>query len=807
MTSEGETTMARDSIPPPLVLLFSGLFVVFTGMIPQPPPSNEPPAPWMMYMFAVMGLSGGYLGLSMLTRLVEWMFPNVIPGFAVRIFSPGWRFLAWINSILSTVCLLGLSLLPLASLLLLIPVITPDESVISNSIRPQRSGLAKFASRIFGLISGLVMLIAILAFSCEFVNALNLTNPYFGTLARKILTTNLVNILPPVLVNQWPYVILCVYACDLIVLFAIGKVPVRYNLRNVVVRWRISLLTGAAFTLVVGLLTVMLAFLNGLNELTANSGIPGNVFVLSDGATDELFSNFTRGDISRAELEEAVFDRNEQPLRTPVRIKTMPKPGTDLTPKLCSKETYFVINQPVQAEMSAIPQNILPVDWLGVFGGGGVLLASMFVPITRRLYFRFVGDLGMLFLSTIAIAGIAVSIYQVKTALSERGWMPMDDVELIGGEWFRASAKDAIPAVLSFEAANRFGPGNNRNTLKVGDVFLVRGQKYVVSGLMQTRDEAIRRSFVQMWTEQNRYSVERPRRRFVSLRGIDDPFVAEHVHEVDFIEGKWFSDAGVVDLPDGRRGVPAIIGEGAAGTFGADVGKDRLGVGDEFKLGDLNMVVVGVMKSEGTTFNSEVWTKNDLVAKEFGKSSFTTLIMRVEGDSAENAAIMAFHFANRYKSPRVKAVPEPVYYSDMGKANNQLFGVVSIVAAIMAIGGIFGVMNTMFAAIAQRTRDIGVLRILGFKRWQVLVSFMLESLFIAMLGGLMGCILGSLADGYTAQSILSSGPGGGKAVVLKITVDTNVLICGMLFTLVMGRLGGLLPALSGMRLGILESLR
>ena len=80
----------------------------------------------------------------------------------------------------------------------------------------------------------------------------------------------------------------------------------------------------------------------------------------------------------------------------------------------------------------------------------------------------------------------------------------------------------------------------------------------------------------------------------------------------------------------------------------------------------------------------------------------------------------------------------------------------------------------MFAAVAQRIKDIGVLRIIGFKRWQVLVSFLLESLLIAGVGGLCGMLLGSLCHGLTATSVLSSGAGGGgKTVILRLVVDAE----------------------------------
>jgi ABC-type antimicrobial peptide transport system permease subunit len=136
-----------------------------------------------------------------------------------------------------------------------------------------------------------------------------------------------------------------------------------------------------------------------------------------------------------------------------------------------------------------------------------------------------------------------------------------------------------------------------------------------------------------------------------------------------------------------------------------------------------------------------------------------------------------------------------------------VFFAIVFVAVVIGIGGIFGVMNTMFAAISQRIKDVGVLRILGFARWQILVSFFLESLAIALLGGLIGCALGSLCHGVTATSIVSGGQGGGKSVILTLTVDASTLAIGLLFTLIMGALGGLLPSFSAMRLRPLEALR
>ncbi len=115
-------------------------------------------------------------------------------------------------------------------------------------------------------------------------------------------------------------------------------------------------------------------------------------------------------------------------------------------------------------------------------------------------------------------------------------------------------------------------------------------------------------------------------------------------------------------------------------------------------------------------------------------------------------------------------------------------------------------LNTMFAAVSQRIRDIGVLRLLGFPRRQILVSFLLESIMIAALGGLLGCALGSLAHGWSATSTVG-GQGGGKTVVLEMLVTPGTIATGLALSLMMGIIGGLLPSLNAMRLTVLDTLR
>src|SRR5262245_1249732 len=120
---------------------------------------------------------------------------------------------------------------------------------------------------------------------------------------------------------------LAFFALLMLGLAVTGKVPLSYNARNLVVRWKVTVMTALAFTLVVGLVVVLLAFVNGMYKLTERSGHANNVLVLSDGATDELFSNLGFGDIKEIELRDGV-ERDEAG-----------KP-------LASWEIYLVVNQP-----------------------------------------------------------------------------------------------------------------------------------------------------------------------------------------------------------------------------------------------------------------------------------------------------------------------------------------------------------------------------------------------------------------------------------------------------------------------------
>jgi ABC-type lipoprotein release transport system permease subunit len=209
--------------------------------------------------------------------------------------------------------------------------------------------------------------------------------------------------------------------------------------------------------------------------------------------------------------------------------------------------------------------------------------------------------------------------------------------------------------------------------------------------------------------------------------------------------------------------------------------------------------------SSASTFGSEIWVHDRIVQDNFGRAnSYSSFVVRIKDPTKTRQAAQALKTVG---TTSFTVIPEREHYAKMSQTNDQFRVACYFVAVVMAIGGVLGVMITMFAAVSQRARDIGVLRLLGFARWQILSSFMLETLAIGLLGGVLGVAIGSLSTGVTVSSIVSSSSGGGKSVVLQMSVDSMLMIAGVLFALVMSAIGGFIPAVFAMRLRPLESLR
>ena len=251
--------------------------------------------------------------------------------------------------------------------------------------------------------------------------------------------------------------------------------------------------------------------------------------------------------------------------------------------------------------------------------------------------------------------------------------------------------------------------------------------------------------------------------------------------------------------------IQAVLGQSVAKVLGADAGKETLEVNDVFDLGDRKWIVVGVMAAVGSTFDSEIWAKRQIVGEMFGKTSYTSFVLRTA--DARSRVPRRWPRTCAQLQEGGAARPETEYYAKLKETNEQFLLAIIFVAVIMAMGGVFGVMNTMFAAISQRTKDIGVLRHPRLARWQILVSFLLESLLDRPGRRPARLRSGYLFDGRTATSIVSSGAGRRQERGLASRRGCEHPGVGMLFALLMGSVGGLLPAWSATRLQLLDTLR
>jgi putative ABC transport system permease protein len=213
--------------------------------------------------------------------------------------------------------------------------------------------------------------------------------------------------------------------------------------------------------------------------------------------------------------------------------------------------------------------------------------------------------------------------------------------------------------------------------------------------------------------------------------------------------------------------------------------------------------VVGVFVAGGGAFESEIWGSYDVMGPAFNRTGGqNSLTVRL----ADPAALAAFD-GELQADPRmqVQMVGERQYYEDQsGPVAIPLTVLATFVSVVMGIGAVFGAMNTMYAIVAARTREIGTLRAIGFSRRSILLCFLVESVFLALVGGAVGCLLAFPMNGF---STATGNTASFSEVAFAFRVTPPSLITGMLFALVMGVIGGLLPSARAARLPIASALR
>ncbi len=271
----------------------------------------------------------------------------------------------------------------------------------------------------------------------------------------------------------------------------------------------------------------------------------------------------------------------------------------------------------------------------------------------------------------------------------------------------------------------------------------------------------------------------------VTIRGLSEMGPALRP-QVRLVEGRMFRP-GTSEIVAGAK-----IAEGFQGA----------GLGQTIKLGIQEWKVVGVFDAGKTGFASEIWGDADQMMQAFRRDSYSSVIFRLS-DPGSFARVK-----KRLEDDRrltVEAEREPQFYARQSELMANFLNVLgTILSTIFSIGAIIGAMITMYAAVANRTAEIGTLRALGFRRHDILTAFLVESLLLSLLGGILGLVMASFMQAFTVSTMNWQTF---AELAFSFTMNTGVIVQGLLFALIMGLAGGFLPAVRAARLNIVEALR
>jgi len=272
----------------------------------------------------------------------------------------------------------------------------------------------------------------------------------------------------------------------------------------------------------------------------------------------------------------------------------------------------------------------------------------------------------------------------------------------------------------------------------------------------------------------------------VTIRGVS-PLAFQVRRGIRIVKGRSFKP-GLNEVIVGER-----IGERVRG----------LAIGDRLSVQKRNWEVVGQFRADGSSFESEIWGDLDAMAPAFQRTGGqNSMPVRLADPASLKTLDDAVQADPRFQ---LRLVQEQKYYEDQaGQVAASLLALAGFVAIVMGTGAIFGAMNTMYAIVSARTREIGTLRALGFSRLSILTAFVLESLLLGLAGGILGCVLSSAANGYTTATGQTSSF---SELAFAFRITPANLTAGIAFALVMGFLGGLLPAWRAARLMITSALR
>jgi ABC-type antimicrobial peptide transport system permease subunit len=255
-----------------------------------------------------------------------------------------------------------------------------------------------------------------------------------------------------------------------------------------------------------------------------------------------------------------------------------------------------------------------------------------------------------------------------------------------------------------------------------------------------------------------------------------------------------------VRLVEGRMPRPGssevIAGESVAKRFrGA-------GIGENIRFAMQDWTVVGIFDAGRTGYSSEIWGDADLLMQVFRRPAYSSVLFKLRDSSGFQKV------KDRIESdPRLtlEAKRETKYYADQSEMMAKFLRILGIsLTVIFSLGAMIGAMITMYAAVANRTSEIGTLRALGFRRRNILAAFLMESMLLGLSGGLIGLLFASFMQFITISTVNWQTF---SELAFSFTLTTEITISSLLFSLIMGFIGGVLPAARASRMNIVDALR
>lgn len=225
---------------------------------------------------------------------------------------------------------------------------------------------------------------------------------------------------------------------------------------------------------------------------------------------------------------------------------------------------------------------------------------------------------------------------------------------------------------------------------------------------------------------------------------------------------------------------------------------DELGdieIGNKLYFGRREWTVSGIFESGGTSFESGIFAPLNDIMSDMKKGYISSITAKIKEPEKINEVCTEMQ-----EDPQlnVSVQPEIEYYKTISQAISHIKTLGYLIAILMAIGAFFGGMNTLYTSINYRKRDIGTLKALGFSQGSILMSFVVESLIISLTGGVIGSLLGLLTNGISTYMI---------GIVFRFKVTPTIIFQGMLFAVIIGIFGGLIPARGGVKVPTVTALR